>query len=200
MNKQEEIKRDIAAARQAMTEMKVAGLVPTTSPAEMILIEALKREEDEKLTFVPVNGLSPMDAANRILQKGPKRHEELVPVDLSNVFDGTEPTPTVYIEKLHSVMSVTKACKTEDIPEQIIFAIPKQDVPDRTIHDPLQQKDLGDFDTVRYVNYDSMPKELKKVVGMYGALKTPNMPNMPDRDHFVNACRQLFEQALMWNK
>jgi len=196
MNK-EEIKRDIIATHQAMIEMKVACGDPTTSPAERILIEALKREEDEKLTFVPVNGLSPMVAANRISQKGPKRHEKLIPVDLSNVFDGTEPTPTVYIEKLHSVMSVTKACKTEDIPEQIIFAIPKQDVSDRTIHNPLQQKDLDDFDTVRYVNYDSMPKELKNVVGAYAALKTSNMP---DRDHFVNACRQLFEQALMWNK
>jgi len=192
MNKKEDIKLDIALTKQAFDK-------PMGRPrgvAGAILENAITRESNNNLLFVPVNGLTPIEAANRIKNVGGMIHgnrkkcKDPIPVDLSNIFEGTEPITTVNIEKLHSVMSVTKACRAEDIPEEIIFAIPRSDVQDI----PFEQIDINEFDQVRYVNYDSMPKELQKVIRMCLTLKTTTT-HEEDYVLFVNACRMLLASA-----
>lgn len=127
-----------------------------------IMASALQRQRDKEVVFVPVSGLDPRQAAQRVI-KLKEEYDEVEPVDLTGVLDDVNPICDLHIERLQGIMNVKKALDLDGVPDEIRFVIPNVDLPAPAETDPDDLK----FAMTRYVHFDSMPKELQDVVRSY---------------------------------
>jgi hypothetical protein len=140
--------------------------------ALQIMSDAISRERDKEIAFVPVSGLDPREAAKRVIRLKDE-YTDVEPVDLTGVLDDVNPICDLHIDKLQPIMHVKKTCLDEDLPDEIVFAVPNIDLPAPSETDPSDIR----FANVRYVYLDSMPKELKTVVMTYLTTKRSTIGN-----------------------
>lgn len=152
--------------------------------AKMIMTDALQRERDKEVVFVPVSGMEPRDAAQRVINLKAE-YDEVEPIDLSHVFDDVNPICELHIEKLQPIMNVKKAIDLEGLPDEIRFVIPTVDLPSQT-------EDIK-FGMTRYVHLDSMPNELQGVIRSYLSLRRGSVSSSSDR--FKKAIVELAKRA-----
>ncbi len=154
-----ELGKRVAAslANQLFKQQLQAGL------ANNILTTAVHREQNAALNFVNVGSLSPRDAAKRIasLKDNHSSEYDFEPIDVADAFKETTPLEENQLDDIHRVVSVMKRC--DNPPNQVRFVVPNHDLPMLPFSD---SSDLQ-FKTIRYVNMDSMPEELKSVIAAY---------------------------------
>lgn len=131
-----------------------------------IMASALQRQRDKETVFVPVSGLDPRAAAQRVIRLK-EEYDQVEPVDLTGVLDDVNPICDLHIERLQGVMNVKKALDLDGVPDEIRFVIPNIDLPAPSETDPGDLK----FAMTRYVHFDSMPEELRQVVRSYLSLR-----------------------------
>lgn len=139
---------------------------PGSAPASL-LAETLQRDRDRKLLFVQVSGMDPRTAVQRVT-KLKSEYVEVEPIDLTGVLDDVNPICELYVERLQNIMNLKKALNPDDdVPDEIRFVVPNVDLPAPSETDPSDLK----LTMIRYVHFDSMPKELQQVVRSYLSMR-----------------------------
>lgn len=150
---------------ESLIEKKVVEESQRAAALE-IMAGAMQRERDKEIVFVPVSGLDPRQAAQRVVRLKDE-YADVEPVDLSGVFDDVNPICDLHIERLQGIMNVKKALDLDGVPDEIRFVIPNVDLPAPAETDPSDLK----FAMTRYVHFDSMPAELQQVIRSYLSLR-----------------------------
>jgi len=167
------------AVAEALAEM-VAVQDKRKELAEDMLCQATHRAIDNSALFVDVSKDQSLKAAERMLQlKNTYPRNEINPIDLSHVLEGTKPLVDHHLVRIERVMQTTSPMNEEELPDEIRFSIPNVDV--STIRAEIQPnhcyippdeafKDVT-YTFERYVHFNSMPDELKRVVRAYLSMK-----------------------------
>jgi hypothetical protein len=71
------------------------------------------------------------------------------------------------IQRLQGLMHLSEHMSEEQLPVEILFAIPRESMPMSADRDPSD----AEYDMARYVHLDSMPPELRSVVRAYRGLR-----------------------------
>lgn len=172
----DDLKEDVQLSRNV-----VRALIKEKEAVDEIMELAMQRQQDKWIVFAPVNGLTPKDAAKRVL-KLKEEYADVEPVDLTDALDDVVPVSDVYVECIHPIFNVSKPITEQNVPRQIWFVVPPTP-------SPRQESNV----LLRYVNVDSMPRELKDVVSYYISLK--NDDNATSRSRFRDAVVNLMKSA-----
>lgn len=165
----DDIEEDLKISKRIVESMIEKKVVEESQreAAASLLAGALQRERDKEVLFVPVSGMDPRAAAQRVM-KLKSEYTEVEPVDLTGVLDDVNPICELHIERLQGIMNVKKALDLDaGVPDEIRFVIPNVDLPAPSETDPNDLK----FAMTRYVHFDSMPTELQDVVRAYLSLR-----------------------------
>lgn len=176
----DELEKDIKISKKIFEELSEHNQVKAAQKVavQQLLDEAVARQSDKEIAFVPVSGLDPRRAAQRVIRLKDE-YDQVEPVDLTGVLDDVNPICDVHIDRLQNIMNVRKAVDIKQgVPDEIKFVIPSSDLPERvglmadgTYVPPVEPDDVV-FAISRYVHLDSMPKELQRVIRAYQALKS----------------------------
>lgn len=164
----DEVEEDIKLSKRVVESLVEKRLIDEhqRTAAREVLDAALQRQRDKEIAFVPVSGLDPRQAAQRVIRLK-EEYADVEPVDLSGVFDDVNPICDLHIERLQHIMNVKKAVDLDGVPDEIRFVIPNVDLPAPAETDPSDLR----FAMARYVHFDSMPEELQQVVRSYLSLR-----------------------------
>ena len=175
LRKDMEISKQITAQIVAEKEYKDRLAAKT---GEM-LGRAVARSEDSRVIFLSVEGETPVEAARRAVEiKAAYPSCEVEPIDTSEALKNVQPLTEAYIEALKPIMHVTQPVNSDDLPDEIVFAIPNKpcDSSDGKFMTPEGHPEIKCFmmppedvkyETARYMHVESMPEELQKVVRTY---------------------------------
>lgn len=196
-----ELKEDIKISRQITEHLaeQVGQFLLQKELARALLFDATERSVDKSTVFVDVSNQSPKDAAKRVLNIvsiHPKW--EVEPIDLSTALDDTKPIIEHHIEELQAVMHTKKHADIESLPDEIRFVIPSRDLPVKEGILPTGEYVSPDeaevtYEMTRYVHFNSMPDELKRVVRNYLSLKSGS--GTRNVEHFQAAINDLKDVA-----
>ena len=164
----DDVERDLKISKKIVESMIEKKVIEShrKEAALQIMSDAVQRERDKETVFVPVTGLDPRQAAQRVIRLKDE-YTDVEPVDLTGVFDDVNPISDLHIEKLQGIMNVKKAVTLDGVPDEIRFVIPNIDLPAPSETDPEDIK----FAMTRYIHLDSMPTELQSVVRAYLSLR-----------------------------
>lgn len=164
----DDVEEDIKLSKKVVESLVEKRLIEEhqRAAAREVLDAALQRQRDKEIAFVPVSGLDPRQAAQRVIRLK-EEYAEVEPVDLSGVFDNVNRICDLHVERLQHIMNVKKAVDLDGVPDEIRFVIPNVDLPPPAETDPSDLR----FTMARYIHFDSMPEELQQVVRSYLTLR-----------------------------
>jgi hypothetical protein len=180
-----EMHDDIVISKQICEKMEREQTIENgmRSAAEQILDQAIARQSvDAWQQYVNVTNQQKYEAVDRVLryqQQNPKWN--IVAVDVADALKDVKPITETYIDDLRPIMHVHKHIDTDDMPDEIMFAVPSRDIPNEAPTVDMQELPndlLGfvpendfTFEISRYVMLDPMPDELKRVIRAYLVLQ-----------------------------
>jgi hypothetical protein len=171
----EEMRQVLAVSKKIcediIREQNIAAGMRTS--AEKILDQAIARQcVDFWQLYVDVTNQQKNEALARVLylqQRNPSC--DVVPVDVSEVMKDVQPITETYIDDLKPIMHVHEHIEDDDLPDEIMIAVPNKDITDNVDESPFSFTQSPDedltFDITRYVRIDSMPDELQNVIRRY---------------------------------
>ena len=139
-----------------------------TKETEARLAAAVEHQEEFSVGYVPVSGMGPMAAAERVARLGPS-YKEVRPYDLGPGLQDVKPLKESVVPTLMHMMTVREEIK--EVPNTVIFALPHNKM--KKLDDGTVIVDETEYELAHYVNIDQMPPELKHVMSIYrGMLRT----------------------------
>ncbi len=186
-----ETRKDLDISKQ-LVESLVAGNVieeRRRSEAEDLLVKDMQRQQDMRTAFVNVTGLKPIAAAAKVLDmRNRVGVDDVRPVDLTDVLDGTRPVINNEIDQVARLIQVRLHTPSDQLPDDISFYVPNVDLPQA--HDDTSTLR---YDRTRYVHLDSMPPELRDVVNAYISMR--RRTGEFERTRFKKVVRTLAEKT-----
>lgn len=136
-----------------------------------ILSEAIAREEQLNTKFIPVNGMKPAAAADRVYAYT-KQHpdQDVVPVDVTSALDDSTTYQNIrkftHINYVTQMLMIDEVTNTSDLPDILTVMVPTSKSKETMPFAPgaPTSEIITDNETIQYVRFDALPVELSQLV------------------------------------